>query len=39
MIAKCRLKLKKEGEKTRTLRYDLKQIPYDYSVEVTNLRE
>ena len=35
-IAKFRLKLKKMGETTRPFRYDLKQIPYDYTVEVTN---
>ena len=32
LIAKFRLKLKKEGETTRPLRYDLNQIPYDYTV-------
>ena len=36
LIAKFRLKLKKEGKITRSLRYDLNQIPYDYTVEVTN---
>ena len=36
LIAKFRLKLKKVGETTRPLRYDLNQIPYDYTVEVTN---
>ena len=35
-IAKLRLKLKKVGETTRPFRYDLNQIPYDYTVEVTN---
>ena len=35
-IAKLRLKLKKVGEKTRPLRYDLNQIPYDYAVEMRN---
>jgi len=35
-IAKFRLKLKKEGKTTRPFRYDLNQIPYDYTVEVTN---
>ena len=35
-IAKFRLKLKKVGKTTRTFRYDLNQIPYDYTVEVTN---
>ena len=28
--------LKKVGETTRSFRYDLNQIPYDYTVEVTN---
>ena len=36
LIAKIRLKLKKVGETTRPFRYDLNQIPYDYTVEVTN---
>ena len=36
LIAKFRLKLKKVGKTTRAFRYDLHQIPYDYSVEVTN---
>ena len=31
-----RLKLKKVGKTTRPSRYDLSQIPYDYTVEVTN---
>ena len=35
-IAKFRLKLKKVGKITRPFRYDLKQIPYDYTVEATN---
>ena len=35
-IAKFGLKLKKEGKTTRPFRYDLNQIPYDYTVEVTN---
>ena len=34
--AKFRLKLKKAGKTTRPFRYDLNQIPYDYTVEVTN---
>ena len=34
--AKFRLKLKKVGKTTRPLRYDLNQIPYDYTVEVRN---
>ena len=33
-IAKFRLKLKKAGKTTRPFRYDLNQIPYDYTVEV-----
>ena len=36
LIAKFRLKLKKIGKTTRPFRYDLNQIPYDYTVEVTN---
>ena len=36
LIAKLRLKLKKVGKTTRPFRYDLNQIPYDYTVEVTN---
>jgi len=36
LIAKFRLKLKKVGETTRPFRYDLSQIPYDYTVEVMN---
>ena len=36
LIAKFRLKLKKVGETTRPFRYDLNQIPYDYTVKVTN---
>ena len=36
LIAKFRLKLKKSGENTRPFRYDLNQIPYDYTVEVRN---
>ena len=34
LIAKFRLKLKKVGKTTRPFRYDLKQIPYDHTVEV-----
>ena len=30
------MKLKKVGETTRPFRYDLNQIPYNYTVEVTN---
>ena len=33
--AKFRLKLKKVGKTTRPFTYDLNQIPYDYTVEVT----
>ena len=36
LIAKFRLQLKKVGEATRPFRYDLNQIPYNYTVEVTN---
>ena len=36
LIVKFRLKLKKLGKTTRPFRYDLNQIPYDYTVEVTN---
>ena len=36
LIAKFRLTLKKVGKSTRPLRYDLNQITYDYTVEVTN---
>ena len=36
LIAKYRLKLKKVGKTTRPFRYDLNQIPYDYTVEVRN---
>ena len=36
LIAKFRLKLKKVGKTTRPFRYDLNQIPYDYTVEVQN---
>ena len=35
LIAKFRLKLKKVGKTTRPFRYDLNQIPHDYTVEVT----
>ena len=35
-MAKFRLKLKKVGKTTIPFRYDLNQIPYDYTVEVTN---
>ena len=36
LIAKFRLKLKKVRKTTRRLKYDLNQIPYDYTVELTN---
>ena len=36
LIAKYRLKLKKLEKTARPFRYDLNQIPYDYTVEVKN---
>ena len=36
LIAKFRLKLKTVGKTTRPFRYDLNQIPYNYTVEVRN---
>ena len=36
LIAKFRLKLKKVGKTTRPFRYELNQIPYNYTVKVTN---
>ena len=36
LIAKFRLKLKKGGKTTKPFRSNLNQIPYDYTVEVTN---
>ena len=36
LIAKLGLTLKKVGKTTRPFSYDLKQISYDYTVEVTN---
>ena len=36
LIAKFRLKLKKVRKTTRPFRYDLNQIHYNYTVEVTN---
>ena len=36
IISKFRLKLKKAGKTARPFRYDLNQIPYDYTVEVRN---
>ena len=35
-IAKFRLILKKVGKTTSPVRYDLNQIPYDYTLEVRN---
>ena len=36
LITKFKLKLKKVGKTTKPSRYDLNQIPYDYTVEVRN---
>ena len=36
LTAKLRIKLKKVGKITSPFRYDLNQIPYNYTVEVTN---
>ena len=36
LARKFRLKLKKVGKTTRPFRYDLNQIPYDYTVEMRN---
>ena len=36
LIAKFRLILNKVGKTTKPFRYNLNQIPYDYTVEVTN---
>ena len=36
LITKFKLKLKKLGKTTRPFRYDLNQIYYDYTVEMTN---
>ena len=36
LTTKFRLKLKKVGKTARPFRYDLNQIPYDYTVEVRN---
>ena len=36
LIAKFRLKLKKVGKTTTLFRYEVNQIPYDYTVEVRN---
>ena len=37
LIAKCRLKLKKVGKTTRSFRYDLNQISYDYAVQFSSV--
>ena len=37
-IDKFRLKLKKVGKTSRPFRYDLNQIPYDYTVEVIKIQ-
>ena len=37
LIATFRFKLKKVWKTTRPFRYDLNQIPYDYTVEVRNI--
>ena len=36
LIARFRLKLKKVRKTTRPFRYDLNQMPYDYTVELRN---
>ena len=36
LVAKFRLKLKEVGKTTRPFKYDLNQIPYDYTVEMRN---
>ena len=36
LIAKFKLKLKKVGKTTSPFRYDLNQIPYEYTLEVRN---
>ena len=36
LLQNSNLKVKKGGKTTRPFRYDLNQIPYDYTVEVTN---
>ena len=38
LITKFRLKLKKVGKTARQFRCDLNQIPYDYTVEVTDIQ-
>ena len=39
LIAKFRVILKKIGKTTRPFRYNLNQIPYDYTVEVTDSKD
>ena len=39
LIAKFRLKLKKVEKTTRSFRYDLNQLPYSYTVKVTDSRD
>ena len=36
LIAKCKLKLKKLGKTTGLVKYNINQIPYEYTVEVKN---
>ena len=36
ILVKFKIKLKKVGKTTRTFRYDLNKILYDYTVKVTN---
>ena len=36
LIAKFRIKLKTVGKTSKPFRYDLNQIPYDYTVKVRN---
>ena len=36
LIAKFKLKVQKVGKTTRSFRYNINQIPYDYTVEVRN---
>ena len=38
LIAKFRFKFKKGGKTTRPFRYDLNQIPYDYTVKVNRFK-
>ena len=37
LIVKFRIKLKKVGRTARPLRYDLNQIPYNYTVEIFHI--